>query len=96
MLMDMSLHLMRTRLQQILQRLNVPAHAYTWASLRAGGATFDYMQGCALSAVKFRGRWSAEKTLEHYVQEFLSFWIYHNLVMPRKLGLHGFQINLTQ
>ena len=59
----------RSRFAKILERIGIPGHLYSWASLRAGGATFDYLMGTPVAAIKFRGRWAAEKTLEHYIQE---------------------------
>ena len=59
----------RSRFAKILERIGIPGHMYSWASLRAGGATFDYLSGTPVAAIKFRGRWAAEKTLEHYIQE---------------------------
>jgi hypothetical protein len=63
----------RLRLAQVLARLDVPCGLYTWASLRAGGASFEYLMGTPISSIKFRGRWGAEKSLEHYIQECLTF-----------------------
>lgn len=46
---------------------------YVVAGLRAGGATHDYLTLQNIPRVRFRGRWAAEKSLEHYLQGCMSF-----------------------
>ncbi len=46
---------------------------YTWGSFRAGGASHDFMCSVPISVIKFRGRWGAERTLEHYVHECMTY-----------------------
>jgi hypothetical protein len=69
----------RRRLVQMMSALGLPPHHYTWASLRAGGASFEYISGRPVEALRLRGRWSAAKSLEHYVQECLSYLDTHAL-----------------
>ena len=66
-------HTARKRVQQVCQALGLPHNLYAWSSLRAGGASFEYLNGMPLSALKFRGRWSAERSLDHFVQECVTF-----------------------
>ena len=55
---------------EIVKYLDIEAMGLTPASLRAGGATHKFSTGALdLGQLKFRGRWSALSTLEHYVQE---------------------------
>ncbi len=72
-LFQVSLPTARRRLQQALDRLGLSSVMYTWGSLRSGGATFEHMTGSLFSQIKFRGRWAQERTLEHYIQECLTF-----------------------
>jgi hypothetical protein len=65
---------LRKGFEQLLQALGVSrVFLYTLGSLRAGSASFEYLSGRPVSAIKFRGRWSAEKTLEHYLQASLTY-----------------------
>jgi len=57
----------RELLDQLTSFLQLPR--FTPASLRAGGATDLFLSGLPLDQLKFRGRWTNVKTLEHYVQE---------------------------
>ena len=41
---------------------------YTPGSLRAGGATSDYLRNQSLSRLQWRGRWQSFGTLRHYLQ----------------------------
>jgi hypothetical protein len=63
----------RRRLAQLFEALAIPAGVYTWASLRPGGASFEFMAGTPLETLRFRGRWSVSRSLEHYVQECLTY-----------------------
>jgi hypothetical protein len=78
----------RVRLQQALYRLGVPSGVYTWASLRGGGASFEYLLGRPIAAIKFRGRWAAERSLEHYIQECLTFLDMSRLPAPARDHIH--------
>jgi hypothetical protein len=63
----------RRRLGQLLEALGIPVGVYTWASLRPGGASFEYMAGTPVETLRFRGRWAVPRSLEHYVQECLTY-----------------------
>ena len=39
------------------------------AGLRAGGATHLFLHTQDVALVKWRGRWTSDRTLEHYLQE---------------------------
>jgi hypothetical protein len=54
---------------ELLVYLEISGMGFTLASLRAGGATFFYRAGYAIEWLRFRGRWKAQSTLEHYIQE---------------------------
>ena len=58
---------------KILARLEIPPKLYTPSSLRAGGATFEYLSSTPIPELRFRGRWMVEKTLDHYIQECATF-----------------------
>jgi hypothetical protein len=53
----------------LLVYLGISGMGFTLASLRAGGATYFYRAGFAIEWLRFRGRWKAQTTLEHYIQE---------------------------
>ena len=60
----------RSIFAQIVKDLDIQDMGLTPASLRAGGATHYLSTGILdLGQLKFRGRWAALSTLEHYVQE---------------------------
>ena len=44
-------------------------HGYTLGGLRAGGATFLYLETGNVQWVQRRGRWTAARSLDHYLQE---------------------------
>ena len=48
-------------------RLGLPG--FTLGGLRAGGATTMFMRTRNMAWVKYHGRWAAERTLAHYIQE---------------------------
>jgi hypothetical protein len=66
-------HTARNRIGQVLASIGLPGHLYSWGSLRAGCASHEYLSGTSVGHIKFRGRWSAEKSLEHYIQECVTF-----------------------
>lgn len=57
-----------SRLGTALQALGVPLGLLTLGSLRAGGATEDYMRHENLSRTQFRGRWRSLSSVSHYLQ----------------------------
>ena len=64
--------LARSRLRSILQALNAPPNAFSLGSFRPGGASYEFLLGMTIGHLKFRGRWGAESTLDHYIQECLA------------------------
>ena len=46
-----------------LRFLNTPA------SLRPGGATFEYLRTGSVQRLRYRGRWAQERTLDYYIQD---------------------------
>ena len=62
-------HFLRLWWLRSVQRLGLLEFNLTWAGLRAGGATDHWLQNKNLPALRRRGRWSNELTLERYVQE---------------------------
>ena len=53
-----------------MKDLEIQDLGLTPASLRAGGATHSFStQACDLGQLKFKGRWAALSTLEHYEHE---------------------------
>ena len=63
----------RARFNVIGDRLGLPRGRYTWASCRSGGASYEYISGASLPALKFRGLWLQERSMEHYIQECLFY-----------------------
>ena len=58
----------RRRFKEVCRALRVHNWHLTPASLRAGGATFLFQQGCSVDRLRFQGRWTSLASLEHYVQ----------------------------
>ena len=52
----------------LLDELLGAGHGYTLAGLRGGGATLLYLRERNVPDLMRRGRWSNQKTLEHYIQ----------------------------
>lgn len=55
--------------QQVLHRVRITSIKFTPASLRAGGATHEFLAHGDIAKLRWRGRWQAVKTMDHYVQE---------------------------
>ena len=55
--------------KQVLKRIGVQSLELTPAGLRGGGATDFWLRTRDVPALRRRGRWSNEKTLECYIQE---------------------------
>jgi hypothetical protein len=49
--------------------LGLGSQRYTPSGLRAGRATSQYRQGIEIQRLRYAGRWTNLKTLEHYIQE---------------------------
>ena len=56
-------------LQRGLERLGLPANAYTPASMRAGAATAIWVRAFNGELVQRRGRWASARSLRHYLQQ---------------------------
>ena len=67
-----SLETLGNRLTAVLLSLGIPGF-FTLASFRTGGATEDWIRNRDLPSLRLRGRWALEQTLEHYVQEAMTF-----------------------
>jgi hypothetical protein len=59
----------RKRLAALCAELGLEACGFVPASARAGGATHFYLSGIDPSRLRFWGRWAAESSLNHYIQE---------------------------
>lgn len=66
-------------MKQIMRELGVDACNFTPASLRPGGATMYYSAGISVSTLRFMGRWSVERSLEHYIQLAMAAQIMNQL-----------------
>lgn len=62
-----------------MDELGVKACNFTPASLRPGGATMYFSRGVQISTLRFMGRWTAEKSLEHYIQLAMATQIMNKL-----------------
>ena len=65
--------------KQICKELRILDCHFTPASLRPGGATMYYGKGIPISTLRFMGRWTVEKSLEHYIQLAMSTQIMNRL-----------------
>ena len=74
-----SRHLFGKMLKQLMCELGVQSCKFTPASLRPGGATMYYGAGVNVSTLKFMGRWSVERSLEHYIQLAMAAQIMNHL-----------------
>lgn len=68
----------RNRFKRVLEYLQLHNQKFVWASLRAGGATYLFMNGLDPPRIKFYGRWASEKSVGHYLQESVAFQLAHN------------------
>ena len=67
------------RFKQIMSELGVEACGFTPGSLRPGGATMYYNLNVPISTLRFMGRWTVEKSLEHYIQLAMATQIMNKL-----------------
>eukprot|EP00438_Fugacium_kawagutii_P028453 Skav206777 [mRNA] locus=scaffold1075:46207:47355:+ [translate_table: standard] len=58
----------RVMFKQVCRRLMIASVKLSPASLRAGGATWMLDEGVEVSRIRFQGRWSNQRSLEHYLQ----------------------------
>ena len=63
----------------LCKELGITSCHFTPASLRPGGATMYYGRGIPISTLRFMGRWTVEKSLEHYIQLAMSTQIMNKL-----------------
>ena len=77
------------KLAQILQAIGIPPHLYTLGGFRPGGATWEYMNHVSIGHLKFRGRWAAESSLEHYIQECVAHLDFQGLNEPVQARIHN-------
>lgn len=68
--------------KQLTFELGVQDCGFTPGSLRPGGATMLYGRGWNISQLRFAGRWTAEKSLEHYIQQAMATQILNRLQQP--------------
>ena len=73
----------------MLLQLGIERNIYTFGGFRAGGASFFFVMGTPVSNIKFKGRWAQERTLEHYIQECLTFIDLHSLSTNTRFRLEG-------
>ena len=67
------------RFKQLMKELSVETLKFSPASLRPGGATLYYNQNVPISTLRFMGRWTVEKSLEHYIQLAMATQIMNKL-----------------
>lgn len=65
--------------KSLCYELKIASCRFTPASLRPGGATMYYSRGIPISTLRFMGRWTVEKSLEHYIQLAMSAQIMNKL-----------------
>ena len=65
--------------KQLTMELGVDDCNFTPGSLRPGGATMLYGRGMSIAQLRFAGRWTAEKSLEHYIQQAMATQILNRL-----------------
>lgn len=65
--------------KQLVTELGLQDCNFTPGSLRPGGATMLYGRGWSIGQLRFAGRWTAEKSLEHYIQQAMATQILNRL-----------------
>ena len=65
--------------RQLILELKLGDCKFTPASLRPGGATTYYSAGVSIGTLRFIGRWTVERSLEHYIQLAMSTQIMNKL-----------------
>eukprot|EP00971_Amphidinium_carterae_P245722 4879679-Amphidinium_carterae.1 len=56
------------KFEAIRRHLQVQSTPFTPATLRGGGATWCIRQTQSLSLLQWKGRWTSEKSVQHYLQ----------------------------
>ena len=74
-----SSHQFSKMFKQLLLELGLESCRFTPGSLRPGGATHLFGCGVPVSTLRFLGRWTAEKSLEHYIQQAMATQIMNSL-----------------
>ena len=77
------------RLEKVLAFLKCVG-AFPAAGLRAGGATHHFLTFKDVQLLRLRGRWVVLKSLEHYVQECMSFLNELKLTEESKVAIRQF------
>lgn len=65
--------------KQLALELGVEKCKFTPASLRPGGATMFYGRGMSIPVLRFLGRWTVERSLEHYIQQAMAVQIVNRM-----------------
>jgi hypothetical protein len=69
----------RQMMADLLKELNLSEYHFTPGSFRAGGATLWASMGIDIARLRFWGRWAAEASVAHYVQEASAYMIINQL-----------------
>ena len=73
--------------KQVAKELGIGRCRFTPASLRPGGATMYFGKGISIPVLRFMGRWTVEKSLEHYIQQAMATQILNRLEESSKKRL---------
>ena len=76
--------------KQLVGELGIDGFKFTPRSLRPGGATMFFTMGIPIASLRFLGRWTVERSLEHYIQQATATQILNRLsdkVVDRLLKL---------
>lgn len=65
--------------KQVVNELGLDSLKLTPGSLRPGGATMFFGRGVNIASLRFMGRWTAERSLEHYIQQAMATQIVNRL-----------------
>ena len=76
-------------LQRGLERLGLPANAYTPASMRAGAATAIWVRTFNGELVQRKGRWASARSLRHYLQQAAATLALTRLPLPVRQKCHA-------
>ena len=75
---------------KVLARLGLHRLPLTPGCLRPGGATRLFLSGIGINALKYRGRWRQEGSLEVYIQEAMCHLLATELSQQEHLQIHEF------
>ena len=67
-----SKRVLRVLFRDVLAELSLDSVAYTFAGLRAGGATSHFRTHRDIVSLQYLGRWQSLRTISHYLQEAMS------------------------